>query len=163
MSERLSTWIRIGGRVKRSRLKPLLKAICDAGVRTDWGDAWFEPKAADELLEAKQESHLYLCDDEARYGEFPEIEKVCRRLKLSYRRQCDGGCVYDPELVDWRPGMKDPVAQRASTEHEGEALILASAVKEALALLEADKVRPAINKLKKLCMVVADLPPFEIV
>lgn len=163
MSERFSTWIRIGGRVNRSRLEPLLKAIRDAGVRTDWGDAWFEPKTAEELLEVVQENYLFLCDDEARYGEFPEIEKVCRRLKLGYRRHCDGGCVYDAELVDWRPGMKEPLAQRASTEHEGEALLLASEVKIALDLLEADKVKQAIDKLKKLCLVVSDLPPFDIV
>jgi len=162
MSERFSTFIRIGGRLKRSRVEPLLKAIREAGVRSDWGDAWFEPKTAKELLEAVQEKHLFLCDDEARYGEFPELEKLCRRLKLGYRRHCDGGGVYDSELVDWRPGMNEPVAQRASTEHEGEALLLASEVRTALQLLGANKVKPAIDKLKKLCVVVSDLPPFEI-
>lgn len=163
MSERYATWIQIGGRIKRSRIDSFLKAIREAAVRTDWGEAYFEPQTPEELLEACKDGHLQLCDEEARYGEFPELEKACRRLRLSYRRHCEGMCGYDAELLDWRPGMKEPVAHKSSNEHTDETLVLASAVTEAITLLEAGNTQQGIEALKHLCPQLPELPPLEII
>lgn len=163
MSERFSTWIKIGGRVKRSRVEPLLKAIRETGVRTDWGDAWFEPKSAEELLEAVQEKHLLLCDEEARHGEFPELETACRRLRLSYRRHSEGTCGYDAGLTDWRPGMPEPIYRRSSNEHTHEAMFLASEIEPVIEALKAGKTKQAIKVIQRMMPSIPDLPPFEIV
>ena len=74
MSERFSTWIEIGGRLKGCHVESILKAIREAGVRLDWGEAYFEPKDAAELLDGRRDGVLHFCDEEARYGEFPELE-----------------------------------------------------------------------------------------
>jgi hypothetical protein len=163
MSERYATWIKIGGRIKRSRVEGLLKAIREAGVRTDWGEPFFAPKTIKELLEACKDGWLQLCDEEARYGEFPQLETACQRLKLGYRRHCEGICGYDAEVVDWRPGVKAPVARKSSNEHPDDTLVLASAVTEAIALLEGGHIQQGIDALKHLCPDVPDLPPFKII
>jgi hypothetical protein len=163
MSERYATWIRIGGRIKRPQVESLLRAIRAAGVRTDWGDAYFEPKTVEELQDALRDGCLQLCDEEARGGEFPELERACRRLKLAYRRHAEGTCGYDAEMVDWRPGMKRPVAYTASNESIGEILVPASKVKDAIALLQAGRTQQGIEALQRLCPDLPDVPPFEIV
>ena len=162
MSERFSTWIKIGGRIKQARLEPLLEAIRAAAVRLDWGDAYFEPKDAAELMESRRDGVLHLCDEEARYGEFPELEKVCRRLRLSYRRHSEGTCGYDAGLTDWRPGMPEPIYRRSSNEHTHEAMLLASEIKPALEALMAGRTKQAIKVIQRMLTAIPDLPPFEI-
>jgi len=163
MSERFATWIQIGGKVPRSKINQLLKAIAAAGVSLEWGDAPFTPNSADDLLAARKDEYLELCDDEASWGQFPELEQACRKLKLAYTRCTDGGCAYDAERVDWRPGMKEPQARRSSTEYSGETFVLVSEVKEALVILEAGDIPKAVAKLRSLCPDIPELPPFEIV
>lgn len=163
MSERFSTWIEIGGRLKGCHVEPLLNAIREAGVRLDWGEPYFEPKDAAELLEGRRDSLLHLCDEEARYGEFPELEKTCRRLRLSYRRHSEGTCGYDAGLTDWHPGMREPIYRRSSNEHTHEALLLASEVKPALEALLASKAKQAIETLQRIPPTIPALPLFEII
>ena len=88
---------------------------------------------------------------------------AAQRLKLGYRRHAEGTCGYDAVIVDWRPGMKTPVAHKSSNEHTDETLVLASAVKEATVLLEGGNIQQGIDALKHLCPDIPDLPPFEIV
>jgi hypothetical protein len=162
MSERFAAWIQIGGNLPRSKVKQLLKAITEAGVSLEWGDAPFTPHSAEDLLAARQDGYLELCDDEASWGQFPELEQACRKLNLAYIRCSDGSFAYDANRVDWRPGMKEPLARRSSTEHNGEPFVLASSVKEALLILEAGEPQKAISKLRSLCPDIPELPPFEI-
>lgn len=163
MSERFSTWIKIGGRIKQARARPLLEAIRTAAVRLDWGDAYFEPKDAAELIESRRDGVLHLCDEEARYGEFPELETACRRLRLSYRRHSEGTCGYDAGLTDWRPGMPEPIYRRSSNEHTHEAMLLASEIEPAIKALMAGKTNQAIKVIQRMMPTIPDLPPFEIV
>jgi hypothetical protein len=163
MSERFPTRIRIGGRIERSRVEPLLKAIREASVQTDWGEPSFQPKTPEELLEARKDGYLQLCDEEALGGQLPQLQQACHRLGLGYRRHCEGVSIYDAELTDWRPSMKDPIAHTSSNEHRDDILILGSQVRKAIALLETGDDRQGIDALKRLCPDIADLPPFEIV
>lgn len=163
MSERFSTWIEIGGCLKGSHVEPLLKALREAGVRLDWGEACFEPKDAAELLEVRRDNVLHLCDEEARYGEFPELEKTCRRLRLSYRRHSEGTCGYDAGLTDWRPGMREPIYRRSSNEHTHETMLLASEVNPAIEALMAGNTKRAIKTLQRILPTIPALSPFEII
>ena len=163
MSERYCAWIRIGGRIERPKLESLLKAISQSYIRLDWGEPPFEPRDADELLDVRQDGRLRLCDEEARYGEFPQLEETCRKLGLGYRRYCEAWCGSDAGITDWRPGMKEPLVHTCSNDDSDIVLVDAATVKEALTTLEAGRIPEALSRLKSLCATVPDLPPFEIV
>ena len=163
MSERYCAWIRIGGRIERSKLEPLLAEVHSSSVSLDWGEPSFEPASADALVDAKKDDTLQLCDDQARYGEFPELEEVCRELGLAYARFCEAWCGYDAQIVDWRLGMKEPLIRTCSNEDSDIVLVDGATVKEALAALEAGRTEEAARRLRDLCLEIPDLPPFEIV
>ena len=163
MSERYCAWIRIGGRIERSKTEPFLGEVQSSGVSLDWGEPPFEPTSADALGDAKKDDTLQFCDDQARYGEFPELEDVCRELGLAYTRFCEAWCGYDAQIVDWRPGMNEPLIRTCSNEDSDIVLVDAAAVKNALTALEAGRTQEAIVKLRSLCPQLSDLPPFEIV
>ena len=160
MSARYSTWIRIGGSLERSRAERLIKAIRADFARLDWGEPPFPPTNADELLAARTGEHLRLCDEEARYGESNAIELACRELGLAYRRHSEAWCGEDAILVDWRPGMTEPLVRVASNEGGDEALVSEERVCEALGLLEAGQTVAGIAALRMLCPVVPEIPPF---
>ena len=162
MSEHLCAHITIGGKLERSHLPELLKAITEAGVSLEWGDCCFRPATETDLLEARKNGQIFLCDEQARNGEFEELELTCRRLGLAYTRYSEGKYEYDPEIVDWRPGMKEPLIRRSSNSSEA-IYVPASEVKKALQHLEAGHVRKAKNLLRSLCPEVPKLPVFKIV
>ena len=163
MSSRYAAWIRIGGTVERANAEPLLKAVREARAKRDWLAAPFEPSTVDELLEAREDGWLCLRDEEARYGEFEDIERACRELGLSFCRHTEAWCEEDALLVDWRPGMEEPLVRTGSNDNSDIALVREEPVGKALAALEAGEASEAIRILKGLCLQVPDLPPFEIV
>jgi hypothetical protein len=160
MGARYSAWIRVGGGLERSQAEKLIKAIRADYARLDWGEPPFEPTTADELLAARSDEWLRLCDEEARYGEFDAIESACRELGLSYRRHTEAWCGEDAILVDWRPGMTEPLVRMGSNEGGDEGLVSEERVCEALGLLEAGQTAEGIAALRKLCPAVPDVPPF---
>lgn len=161
MSERYAASIEIGGRLSLKRLPRLLKAIAHARVASEWGDALFTPTSAEELLNALHEGRLWLCDDEARGGEFPDLEKVCRQLGLGYTRWTDAGTGGDAEVVEWRPGMSKPLCRIGSNAGKA-TFVPTDEVRKALAHLEAQRTGQAKALLRKLCPVIPELPPFVI-
>ena len=163
MSERYCAWIRIGGRINASKTKSLLKTIREAGASLGWGEPLFAPESTAELIGKLQDDWLCLCDDEARYGEFPELEAACRRLGLGYRRHTEAACSYDAEVVDWRVGMNKPLVRRGSNENTDTVLVPDEAVRAALVDLEAGRVNQAMTTLKALCPDISDLPSFSVI
>ncbi len=163
MSARYTAWIRIGGTVERAKTESLLEAIRQAYVKVDWGEAPLEPTGPDDLLAVRSDERLWLCDEEAKYGEFPKLEETCRNLGLAYQRFCEGWCGYDAEITDWRPGMDEPLIRTCSNEDSEIVLVDASTVVEALTAIEEGRCQEAIGRLRSLCPQVPDLPPFEIV
>lgn len=163
MSERMSGWIQIGGKLPRSKARQLCEAISTSRVSLDWGDATFEPKSPEELFAARKDDRLWLCDNEASWGEFPDLEEACRELGLPYTRCSDGTGVYDAERVDWRPGMESPLSRICSNESGEKILIAEESVRNALAALEAGNTPTAKRILQGLCHSIPPVPPFEIV
>lgn len=162
MSERYVARIQIGGEIRRSRLPDLLEAIRTAPVSHEWGDACFEPKSAEDLVNAIRDSHLFLCDDQTRYGEFPELEAACRKLRLSYARWSEGYCAYDAEVVEWRPGMKKPLVRVGSNSNNA-TFVPTDEVRRALRQLESNHIGRAREILRTLCPDIPPLPSFKIV
>jgi hypothetical protein len=162
MSERYAAYIKIGGQIRQSCVPKLLEAIRNAAVAHEWGDRPFEPKSAEDLSVAIRDGRLWLCDDQSRYGTFPELEAACRRLHLSYTRWCEGYCEYDAEIVDWRPRIRKPFVRIGSNAGD-ETYLPATDVTKALRHLEAGGVGKAKALLRSLCPDVPELPPFKIV
>ena len=162
MPERIAAYIMMGGRLPRSRVPGLLKAIREAGVAHDWGECLFEPADADQLLTVMRGQHLWLCDEQASWGEFPELEKACRTLALGYMRHSDAGHEFDPEIAEWRLGMAKPIVRIAS--NCGTTTYTPTGdVKKALKHLKAGQVAEAAKLLRRLCPNVPKLPSFKIV
>ena len=163
MSSRFCASIRIGGQIRRSKVELLLKEIRAAALSLEWGDAPFLPKSADELMEARRDKHLCLCDEQADYGEFPVLEAFCRKLGVSYSRHGEASFDCDAELADWRPGMKKPLVRTASNINSVDTYVPTDGVRNALTLLEAGHAMKALDALRQLCPDIPELPPFEIV
>ena len=163
MSARYAAWIRIGGTVERAKAEPLLKAVRDAWAKRDWNADPFQPGTIDDLLDARADGWLWLCDEEAKYGEFEALERVCRELGLSFCRHTEAWCGDDAVLIDWRPGMEEPLVRTGSNDNSDIALVPEEPVGKALAALEAGGASEATRILKDLCSHVSELPPFEIV
>lgn len=162
MSERFATWILIGGKVPRAKVEQLLKAIREAGVSPEWGDGVFAPNTPEELMSVHKDGYLWFCDDEASWGEFPDLEQTCRDLGLAYTRCSDGASMYDAERVDWRPGMKAPLSRICSNESGEKILVAEEPVRNALAALEAGNAPTAKRILQTLRHDIPPVPTFEI-
>ena len=162
MSERYATCIRIGGEIRRNRLPELLEAIRAASVSHEWGEPPFVAQSAQELATVIRDGHLFLCDDQTRYGEFPELETTCRKLGLPYTRWCEGFCEYDAEVVDWRPGMKKPLVRIGSNSGD-QTYVAAKDVRKSLRHLDAGRLTKAKKLLRALCPDIPELPLFRIV
>jgi hypothetical protein len=162
MSDRYCAWIRIGGSVTRARARTLVRAIRESGVRSEWGEPYFEPETAADLIHPRKNGWLWLCDEEARNGEFPDLEKTCRRLGLGYTRHSEAYSSYDAELVEWRPGMRRPLVRTGSNEHCDAVLVPLQVVERVLAHFEAGRLAEGMEGLRRLCPEIPVLPPFAI-
>ena len=162
MSERMSGWIQIGGKLPRSSAEQLCIAILTNRVSLEWGDATFEPKSLKELVAARKDERLWLCDNEASWGEFPDLEQACRELGLAYIRCSDGASTYDAKRVDWRPGMKEPLSRICSNESGNKILVAEESVRQALEALEAGNAPGAKRILQSLRHTISPVPPFVI-
>lgn len=162
MSDRFCGQITIGGRISRRRLPKFLKAIAASGAFLEWGDAPFEPVSIDNVTSNLRDGRLILYDDEARFGEFESLETACRRLRLGYTRHSESKYEFEAELVDWRPGMREPIV-RMCCSNSPNVLVWAEFVQEALDHLKARRNRKALTILQWLCPEIPDLPPLEFV
>ena len=108
MSEHLPAEITIGGKVRRSMAEAMCEVIAGEGVALDWGEARFRPQTVDELLAARSDDGddvtlLRLCDDQASWGEFEELETFLRDNDIAYIRHSDGKYDLDPEGAAFHP------------------------------------------------------------
>ena len=163
MSDRFCGRITIGGRLKRADVPEFLAAVADAGGALEWGEAVFVPTNEQELLDGLTDGRLVLRDDQARYGEFTELEEACRTLGLAYRRHSEGKYEYDPEVVDWHPEMTEPLVRMGSNAAAGNTFVRAESVRQAIACLKAGGAKRALSLLRDACPFVPDVPMFEII
>lgn len=110
MGEHMPAEILVGGRVPTALVPELCAAITAAGASLDWGDACFKPSTAQDLLDNCTEHDkavvLQLCDDQASWGEFKELEAFLVERAIAFDRFSDGRYEFDPEWVSLRPGSE---------------------------------------------------------
>jgi len=180
MSEQMGAEIWIGGKVTASLVPGLCSAIAQQHVSLEWGDSPFCPTTPEELLEACRENEqdvrlLWLCDDQARGGEFEELEQFLREQRISFTRRGDGKYEHEPLIAEYRPQEGLFVL---SANNLGEAVIPAyelaaveTSLAEAVQLAHGNEkerawpmVESALQGLReKLPPKLAPLEPFEIV
>ena len=108
MSERMAAEIWIGSKIADSLVPDLCDAIVSQGVSTEWGGGGFEPSTAEDLMEAVKPNRdnvplLWLCNDEATWGEFSSLEGSLKEHQIAFTRVSEGKYEYDPEMIVYRP------------------------------------------------------------
>lgn len=195
MADQIAGQIWIGGQVSRrlkvakgscfTVLEGLIGEINSANVSHAWGDANADIEDDAGLLkylieDGLGDGWLYFCDDEARNGEFEELEAYCRKNGIPFRRVSDSCAEYDAEeMLFIPPGWNTSsgcdltwiVSASCNPVVDGEK------VREALELFKTAIQRtggPILNHgsipfqsamgiLRELCPEIPDLPKFEIV
>ena len=107
MSETMAAEIRIGGKIAASLVPELCQRIAQEVVALDWGEGRFSPTTKEDLLEAREDRDgvLLLClyDDQARWGEFAELETFLRGHGIAFERLSDAKYDYGAQVVSFRP------------------------------------------------------------
>ena len=168
--------IRIGGNVSADLLEELLGELSSTGAKVGGYDGTeFNCQSADELRQALDENgHLFLVNDQARFGMFEEVEGFLCEHDIPFDRHSGARYEFDAENVRFRPGMDRPV--EVSSNGTGDDLmdvdVIRPVAKELACLAEAklthDKLLAAVQEAsRKLNEVlppeVESLPPLQVV
>lgn len=108
-----------------------------------------------------EDEHIVRDDSEACYGQYEELEDLCREIGLPYTRQSDGKYEFSPEIVLWLPGMDEP--RHVVTDHDGSMQIAMDDVRELRDLLRAGDLAKALSLAEEVVVDLPPLPPFRIV
>lgn len=178
MSERYGAEIQIGGVFDDRQAIRLCELIRDARVELSWGEGVYLPNSAEVLREACVEidgvNVLRLCDEQARWGEFSDIETFLRQEQLPFRRYSEGDYSCSSELVYGCPGLgrktivtnldRQPVIITAGVEQVLVKLAQATAARSKIRRATLfSVVRQAVRQLRELLPgPVPPLVPFAI-
>jgi hypothetical protein len=161
MSERMSAWIAIGGNVPRVLVPELCQAIIQEQLSQDWDGDAFEPEDEEDLTNAlDHEGHLFLCDHEARWGEFDALERFLRQHGIPYDRHSSAKYEYDAQLAQFRPGL-GILCDLAS--EDGRPLVDRDEVEKVRDALRTGKIEEALTLVEKLCPEISELALFQVV
>jgi hypothetical protein len=161
MSDRFAGFITIGGSLRHTDLDRFVTMCHDEGLGFDG-----VPESRDEIEQRVRTVNmrrrpLAMMDDQARYGQFNDLEALCTKLGLTWCRRSEGKYEYDAEYVWWQPGMAAP--RDCYSTQNGEVLVTAEKLVEILrdAVPAADKVNILITYLK--ANTPPEIPPLVIV
>jgi len=140
MSDRMAAEIWISGKIPADCVADLCAALDAERLAVDYGECPFRPQSGEDLLSACRVNDagvrlLWLCDDQARGGQFDDLEQFLLTHGISYTRRTESGCGCDGELVEFRSGMVSPV--RVITNVDGLPVVVTTDVRRALGLLVA--------------------------
>jgi len=157
MADRMAAEIRIGGKILADLVPELCGAISAANVGLEYGEYGFAPDSADDLLAARTDYDgrllLVLCDDQACWGEFEELEEFLREKGIAYERSSEGKYEYSPTSLFFRPGTRPVEVETTPGRHP---IVLADSVAKiersltrALSRLEQGEQKEALAALRK--------------
>jgi len=180
VGDRAPLRISIGGDLPESLVENFLDYLRDSGAGTDYDgglDHLFtgenEKLSHRERLEALlaecdavigSREYVTVCDGQANYGSFPELEEFCKANKLSYDKHNDSGGDYDAGNEYIRDGKH--VLDTLSTNHGDEDYIAACRVVLARQALYEGNFTEAIRVLDEVVgrlWKLPPLPPFRVV
>jgi hypothetical protein len=136
MADRMACEIWIGGTITAALAEGLCAVIRDMNASLEWGGGVFAPGSVKELLDANDDGHLHLYDDDRAWGEFEDLEEFLREHKIPYDRQTASRYEYDAEEAIYRPGIGMEVNP---TNGSGNPVVEVAAIK------------PVVQSLRALC------------
>jgi hypothetical protein len=160
MADRMPAKLTIGGPIPRSLVKDLCEKIRGESVSLDWDEELFEPASEADLQEALEDGRLVLCDSEAIWGRFNDLERFLDRSHIAYDRHNSAKYDNEAELIRHRPGLGIFVDQSNDSE---DILHSDKDVQQVRALLKDGNLAKAMAKLDAMCPDVPELPPFTVV
>ena len=174
MADHMSAYIEIGGYLPAGKLSYVAQQFARQGG-PDWGAYYVsdQHRVQSDLKTASSQVRVFLLyDEEAPWGQFEDVESICRELDLSYRRHCCAKYEHDAMWHWWQPAMNEPDCCSAS--QEGAVLIGADELREQIqvAKLEAQRFTPSEVAVDSLASRLEgwinartppDIPPLEII
>ena len=136
MSDRMAAEIWLGGTISNALAEELCAVIRDSGASLEWGGGVFVPHSVKELMEANDEGHLHLYDDDRVWGEFADLEEFLREHKIPYDRQTASRYEYDAEEAIYRPGIGLEVTPTTGSGNP---------------VVEAASLQPVVRSVELLC------------
>jgi len=124
MADYMAAHIEIGGKLARTKLKELLSLIEELSAE----DYSSSPPNQEYLQTCADENKpLALYDDQARYGEFPELEEFCIANNLTFKRHSSPKYEYEGQIKLFSP---DPGEQVIGATDDGEPYLRWSELKD---------------------------------
>ncbi len=179
MADTISAHICLGGRIPRALVPDLCQIIRNLGVGLDWDQGLFQPLAEADLQTACTESGtaipLRLCDHDASWGEFAELQEFLVKQQLPFDRYHDSKYEFSSELLCFRPDMG---SFRFLTDADERIVVPAEHLAPAVELLNRAQRHlhrgevPVAQALVRECLTILkeqlpaslpDVPPLEIV
>jgi hypothetical protein len=166
MSERFPAVITIGGKIPRKLIPDLIDVINTSGAGVEWGNHnTFE--GLETLTEVVgNNDHLVLCDDEARYGEFEDLECFLRNNDIPFDRHSAAWYEYDGDIVSFRPKSSDNDNEtwHFHATQNGNRMVSFDKVSKVRDLLIQDQILEAAFLLNDILGdAIPPLPKFEVI
>ncbi len=142
MADYFACKIEIGGKLTTVQVEKIVEICKQHGRGFGWGDAAPTVDEIVETIEAGEE--LVICDDQARYGEMPDLEGYLVEEGIPFIEQQDGRYEFDAKTI-WFNG-KETVS--FPSNQSGNQLVETQVVREALALIDDGKLEDGLNLLR---------------
>ncbi len=152
MADYMAAHIEIGGKLARCKLNEFLSLIEELSAEDDWSS----PPNQEYLQKCRDDKKpIVLYDDQARYGEFPELEQFCIANNLTFNRHSSPKYEYEGQIRFFSP---DSGEQVIGATDDGEPYLKWSELKdyqdEGLTLQEV---------IAKVAEYAGNVPAFELI
>ncbi len=152
MADYMAAHIEIGGKLARCKLNELLSLIEELSAE----DCGSSPPNQEYLqICADENKPLALYDDQARYGEFPELEEFCIANNLTFNRHSSPKYEYEGQIRLYSP---DSGEQVIGATDDGEPYLKLSELKK-----YHDKGLSLEEVIEKVADYAGNVPSFELI
>ena len=152
MADYMAAQIEIGGKLARTKLTELLSLIHELSAE----DYSSSPPNQEYLQTCTDENKpLALYDDQARYGEFPELEEFCIANNLTFKRHSSPKYEYEGQIRFFSP---DSGERNISATDDGEPYLKWSELKD-----YHDEGITLQKVIEKVAAYDGNVPAFELI
>jgi hypothetical protein len=159
MADYFAGEIEVGGRISRSDLNELIDLIVSEELKEDYGDTWTREKLVKEF--ATQDS-VRVTDDQANYGEFPELEEFLVEHKISFNRHSDARYEHDSANLYYRGEETIGEAADFFSTQDGHDLVPVETIENIINDGTKDE-KQKVQILREIITRITPLPKIEIV
>ena len=152
MADYMAAHIEIGGKLARTKLTELLSLIEELSAE----DYSSSPPNQEYLQKCADENKpLALYDDQARYGEFPELEQFCIANNLIFKRHSSPKYEYEGQIRFYSPNSDEQVI---GATDDGEPYLRLSELKD-----YQERGLPLQQVIEKVAEYAGNVPAFELI